>query len=252
MSAEAIRVPAIGAVFFTEASAASASGRPIPAPLPTLTARVTSALPVPLTWRADPRGIMLQAPGLRYDHIPDADERAQPIGAAPSISGDVRPLDGRYNPRAFSRVFSAGQRIAYVPLFPSPAAVRFGEAGGVALRLRYADGRAASWAVATLTCARNGNGFSFTGQADAAGDLALAFTGLPPLPAAAASDTLTLGVHADPAWAADAVADPDTLPARRIRLHDGDAFTDTVSFAFSRGRLLTARDLGTDAVTIEL
>lgn len=252
MSAEAIRVPAVGAVFFTEASAANVAGRPIPPPAPRLEARLTSTLPAPLRWRADPRGIVVQAPGLRYDHMPDAAERAQPVADAPAVSGNVLPLDGRYNPRAFSRTFGAQQRLAYVPLFPSPAFVRFGEAGGLALPVRYADGRPAAWAVATVTCTRNGQTLTFTGQADATGDLALSLTGLPPLPAAATADTLTLAVRADPAQAADAVVDPDTLPARRVRLRGADAFADTVSFAFTRGRLLTARDLTTDAVTIQI
>jgi hypothetical protein len=220
---------------------------------------LTTPLPVNIRWRNQLRGILLAAPAMRFDHMPDEDERGQRTATGPiTVAGEARPIDLRYHPRQFSVALDA-DGLGYVALYPSTAATRFGEAGGVAFRLRYSDGTAAAWAIGTLSCTRNGTSFSFSGQADAAGDLLIAMTGLPPLPASLTADQMTLAIiAADPAQVRPLASDPqqpplinpDQLAPRQFRLHDGDSFAATQSIAFTRGQVLTGPGLGV-AITLQ-
>jgi hypothetical protein len=241
---EANRFPAAGAVFWAEALLFGPPGRrAIGGPPPLLDARVTGALPDKITWRADPRGIVLLAEPVFYDHMPTPDELAKPPFSAPiTVSGQVTSRDGRFHPRLFSVPLNA-DRVAYVALYRSTVTTRFDEAGGLAVRLVYADGAPAAWSVATLTCTRTGKTFTFSGQANQQGDLLVAMRGLPPPPASNATDQLTMTVvapatHPQPI----PVADPDALTARRLRLAGSGAFTDSVTIPFTRGQVLTATD----------
>ena len=249
---EAVRLPAVGAVFFTEASLSNPPGeRPFSAPSPRLLPRLTAPLPPPLRWRADSRGIVLCAPPVRYDHLPTEAERATPLAAAPAtVEGVVELLDGRFHPRRFLVGLNA-DRLAYVKLYRSAAATRFGEAGGVALSVRYADGSPGAWAIATFDCTRASQAFTFLGQANANGDLVVSMSGLPPLPASATDDTMTLSLFADPVQSRLPAADPDTLGPRRFRLRAADPMALSQTLSFTRGLVHTARDLGIEAVTLE-
>ena len=250
---EASRFPAAGAVFWAEALLFGPPGlRTIGGPPPLLDARVTGALPDKITWRTDPRGIMLLAEPVFYDHMPTPDELATPPFSAPiTVSGQVTSRDGRFHPRLFSVPLNA-DRIAYVPLYRSTVTTRFDEAGGLAVRLRYADGTPAVWAIATLTCTRTGKTFTFSGQANQQGDLLVAMRGLPPPPASNATDQLTMTVvapatHTQPI----PIADPDALTARRLRLGSSGPFTDSVTIPFTRGQVLTATDPTVPFATLE-
>jgi hypothetical protein len=184
--------------------------------------------------------------------MPTPDELATPPFSVPiTVSGQVTSRDGRFHPRLFSVPLNA-DRIAYVPLYRSTATTRFDEAGGLAVRLRYADGAPASWAIATLTCTRTGKTFAFSGQANQQGDLLVAMRGLPPPPASSATDQMTMTVvapatHAQPI----PIADPDALTTRKLRLGATGTFTDSVTIPFTRGQVLTATDPSVPFATLE-
>lgn len=252
MTAEAIRLPAVGAVFWTEALLFGRLGqRPLPAPQPKVAVRLTTPLPSNVSWRNRPRGILLSAPAIRFDHMPSEAERSAPVATNPiTVAGEVRPLNARYHPRQFSVSLTA-DGLGYVPLYPSAAMTRFGEAGGVAFRLRYSDGSPAAWAIGTLSCTRNGQSFAFSGQADIAGDILIAMTGLPPLPASASADQMTLAIVADPAQSRLSAADPDALRPRQFRLRDTDPFAATQTIAFTRGHVLTGPGIGITEIILQ-
>jgi hypothetical protein len=250
---EANRFPAAGAVFWAEALMFGGPGRrAIGGPPPLLDARVTGPLPDTVTWRADPRGIVLLAAPIFYDHVPTQDELATPPFNAPiTVSGQVTSRDGRFHPRLFAVPLDTS-RLAYVPLYRSTVTTRFDEAGGLAVRLRYADGAPAAWVIATLVCTRTGKTFTFSGQANEQGDLLVAMRGLPPPPASSATDQMTMTVvapatHPQP----PPLADPDALTARRLRLGASGAFTDSVTIPFTRGQIVTAADPSVPFATLE-
>jgi hypothetical protein len=240
-------------VFWAEALLSGPTGqRAIGGAPPLLDARVTGTLPDTITWRAEPRGIVLLAQPIFYDHMPTPGELATPPFNAPiTVSGEVTSRDGRFHPRLFSVALDVN-RLAYVPLYRSAAATRFDEAGGIAVTLRYADGAPAPWAIATLTCTRTNKTFRFSAQANQSGDLLVAMQGLPPLPASSSSDQMTLSVLAPASHSPQpSLVDPSSLAARRVRLAPSDGFADSITIAFKRGQVLTAQDLGVPAVTLE-
>ena len=96
MSAEAVRLPAAGALFWMEATLDGAGGRPIAGPAPRLGVTLSSSLPRGVRLQRDARGLVLLAPSPTLDHAPSEADRAAPFGMAPvALRGSVSALDGR-------------------------------------------------------------------------------------------------------------------------------------------------------------
>jgi hypothetical protein len=116
-----------------------------------------------------------------------------------------------------------------------------GEAGALVMNLQWQGAGAASWSVVNLACIRNGVSLGFTGQADVNGDVIVALTGLPPLPSAQTSDSMTLTVLGDPTQSGLAVGNPDTL--KPVLISVGSGFSAQQTLAIVRGRFNTAATL---------
>lgn len=242
MSQEAIRIPAVGAVFWAEANPDGSSGeRAIAGPLPAIKVTLTSALPSGLSAVTGSRGIVILTPPIFYDHTPtEAELATAPTRPSVTVSGIAESLDGRFHPRQFS-VAPTAAAPSYIALRPSLQATRIGEAGAVVLNLRWQGSGPASWSVVQLACTRNGVTLGFSGQADVVGDVIVPLTGLPPLPASQTSDTMTLSVLADSTQSGASVANPDALKPAQISI--GGAFAAQQTFAVKRGQISTAATL---------
>lgn len=250
MSEEAIRIPSAGAVFWAEAMPdGSANVRAISGRPPALRVTLTGSLPHGIRARTGSRGLVLLAPPLLYDHAPSEAELATPT-AIPNVTvkGTLESLDGRFHPRQFSVTPSPASPV-YVALRPSLQALHVSEAGAVVLNVKWQSGVAASWSVVRLSCTRNGLTLGFSGQADRFGDVIIPLTGLPPLPASQANDTMTLTALAEPAQSGQPVGDPDALELVQVSLGSGFAASQNISV--TRGRITTASTLGIPGVSLQ-
>jgi hypothetical protein len=243
MSAEAIRIPSAGAVFWAEALPDGSGGvRAISGPPPVLKVTLSTPLPNGISARAGSRGLVLLTSPILYEHIPtQIDLATLPQLAAISVRGTAEPLDGRFHPRQFALVPTPAVP-SFVALRPSLQATRIGEAGAVVLNLKWQNGTAASWSVIRLTCTRNGINLGFSGQADIAGDVIIPLTGLPPLPPSQTNDVMTLTARGQPGQTGQASVDPDVQQAIQVSIGGGFAMQQTVPVP--RGRISTPRRTG--------
>jgi hypothetical protein len=258
MSAEAIRTPVAGAIFWAEAAPdGSGSPRGIAGPPPALKVTVSiqdpAKPPQGIVAKITPRGCALVAPPVLVPPPPnppppsldaawrDVEQEGLPTLTPVRVTGQVESLDGRYFPRLFT-VTSNPAHPSYVPLRPSRQATRVTEAGAVTLNLRWTTGAAASWSLVVLTCSRDGLSLSFSGQADANGDVIVPLTGLPPLAASQNPDRMTMTVFADFSQAGSAIGDPDALKPAMFSTA-GAAAAATQSFTAPRGAVSTAASL---------
>jgi hypothetical protein len=255
MSAEAIRVPAAGAIFWAEAMPDGSAGvRAIAGPPPAMQVSLTTPLPSGLKAASGPRGLAILRAPLPYDHMPDEAELAglpqvAAFTVAPfTVAGVAVARDGRFHPRQFS-VAPTPAAPSYVRLYPSLAATRIGEAGAVVLNLQWQAGGAASWSVLQLSCTRNGAMLGFAAQADIRGDIIIPLTGLPPLPASQASDAMVLTARGDPAQSGRRAADPDAF--KPVQLSIGGAFAAQQSLTITRGMISTQATLRLPGVTLQ-
>jgi hypothetical protein len=250
VSQEAIRIPSVGAVFWAEAMPDGSSGaRAIAGPPPVMKVTLTAALPNGLSAETGGRGLVILTPPILYDHTPtEAELAAAPPAASVTVRGIAEALDGRFHPRQF-RVTPTPAAPSYVALRPSLQATRIGEAGAVVLNLRWQGAGPASWSVLQLACKRNGVTLGFSGQADVMGDVIVPLTGLPPLPASQANDSMTLTAQGDPTQSGQPFADPDALKAVQVSV--GGAFAAQQTFPVTRGRISTAATLAIPGVTLQ-
>jgi hypothetical protein len=252
MTAEAIRIPSAGALFWAEArpgGSGSGSVRAIAGRPPLLQVSLSAPLPSGISAIIDSRGVALMASPQYYDHLPTAAELATPPAVAPvTVQGTVQSLDGRFFPRQFS-VTSTPGTATYVPLRPSLQATRITEAGALVLTLRWQDRTAASWSILNLSCVRNGVTLGFTGQADRNGDIIVPLTGLPPLVAPQTSDQMTVTALGDPTQSGQATSNPDALNAAQLSI--GGAFAAQQTITVTRGRITTAATLAIPGITLQ-
>ncbi len=258
MSAEAIRTPVAGAIFWAEAAPdGSNAPRGIAGPPPAL--QVTLAIQDPakppqgIKAKITPLGCAFVAPPVLVPAPPnppaanldaawaDVAQAGLPNLTPISVTGQVQSLDGRYFPRLFTVTPNPAQP-SYVALRPSRRATRVTEAGAVVLNLRWDTGAAASWSLVVLSCSRDGLALSFCGQADANGDVIVPLTGLPPLAAGQAPDQMTMTVRAAFSQAGAALGDPDALQPVNVSTA-GAAAAASQSFAAPRGVVSTAASL---------
>jgi len=250
MSEESIRTPSAGAVFWAEAMPDGSNGvRAIAGPPPSLKVTLASALPSGITVEVGNRGLVLLTKPILYDHVPtQADLATAPPVPQVTMRGSAEALDGRFHPRQFT-VTPTPAAPTYVALQPSLQAARIGEAGAVALSVKWQSGNPASWCVVKLTCTRNGTKFGFSGQADLAGDVIVPLTGLPPLPPSQTNDAMTLTALGVPSHSGRPVADPDEL--RPVQVSIGGGFAAQQTLTVTRGRITTAITLAIPGITLQ-
>jgi hypothetical protein len=261
MSQETIRILSGGAIFWAEIMPDASGGIRAIAGAPPAT-QVTLSPPLPSGVKAvsDSRGLVFQptvfttqAGTLSYAGLA-ADQAAPPVigeaspPALSAIAGTVSSLDGRFHPRLFS-VTPTPKAPVYLPLRPSLQGTSIGEAGAVLINLVWSGAGAASWSVVNLTGTRNGQSLGFTGQADVNGDVIVPLTGLPPLPPAQTSDSLTLSVLGDPTQSGLSAGNPDKLAA--VQISTGGAFAATQTLSIKRGQITTAATLGFTGFTLQ-
>jgi hypothetical protein len=244
MSAETIRIPAVGAVFWAEAMPDGSPGpRAIAGAPPAIKVTLTAPLPPGVTSVSDSRGLVLQAaPPILYPGLPTESELSAPLQlpAAVNVTGTAQPLDGRFHPRQFS-VSATLQAPAYVLLRPSLQGTSIGEAGALVMNLQWQSGGGASWSVVNLTCTRNGVSLGFTGQADVNGDVIVPLSGLPPLPGTQQNDGMTLTILGDPTQYGLPVGNSDALNPVQISIGSGFAAQQTLPIVW--GKINTAATL---------
>lgn len=250
MTQETIRIPAAGAVFWAEAMPDGSAGvRAIAGAPPKIKVTLTAPLPPGITSVAGSRGLSLQTSAVLYQGLPtEATLAASPTLPTIVVVGIAQPLDGRFHPRQFS-VIPTRQAPTYVPLRPSLQGTSIGEAGALVMKLQWQDARAASWSVVNLACTRNGVSLGFTGQADLNGDVIVPLTGLPPLPSARTSDSMTLTTLGDPAQSGSAVGNPDAL--KPVQISVGSGFSAKQTLAIVRGQFNTAATLKYPGFTLQ-
>jgi hypothetical protein len=251
MSQETIRIPGAGAVFWAEAMPDGSGGvRAIAGAPPNIQVTLTLPLPLGITSATGSRGLALQTTPAFYQGVPTETQlAASPVLPTPFIvAGIAQPLDGRFHPRQFS-VTPTLQTPTYVPLRPSLQGTSIGEAGALVMNLQWQGAGAASWSVVNLACTRNGVALGFTGQADVKGDVIVPLTGLPPLPSAQTSDSMTLTILGDPTQSGLAVGNPDALKAVQISV--GSAFAAQQTLAIVRGQFNTAATLKFPGFTLQ-
>jgi len=250
MTQETIRIPAAGAVFWAEAMPDGSAGvRAIAGAPPNIKVTLTAPLPAGITSATSSRGLALQTSPVLYQGVPtEAILATPPVLPAIVVAGIAQPLDGRFHPRQFS-VTPKPQAPTYVPLRPSLQATSVGEAGAVVMNLQWQGAGAASWSVVNLACTRNGVPLGFTGQADVKGDVIVPLTGLPPLPSAQTSDSMTLTVLGDPTQSGLAVGNPDAL--KPVQISVGSGFSAQQTLAIVRGQFNTAATLKYPGFTLQ-
>jgi hypothetical protein len=250
MSLDAVRTASAGAAFWV---AATRDGSPGPlaitGPAPDIDVTLTAPLPVGTRAVTGPRGVVVLARSVYYDHEPSQAELSTPPSIpAVTVQGIALARDGRFHPRKFTAVLTPSTP-TYVVLRPTLMATRIGEAGAVILTLQWSSGAAASWSIVLLTCTRNGNKLGFSAQADINGDVIIPLTGLPPLAASQSNDLMTMTVQADQAQAGVAVNDPDAL--KPVTVSIGGAFAANQTLTIVRGTITKGRDLGIAAVRLQ-
>jgi len=250
MTAEAIRIPSAGAVFWAEASPNGSGGmRAIVGRPPRLQVNLNAPLPRGISALIDSRGVALVALPQYYDHLPTEAELATLPAVAPvTVQGTVQSLDGRFFSRQFS-VTSTPGTASYVPLRPSLQATRITEAGALVLTLKWQDGSAASWSILSLSCVRNGAALRFSGQADRNGDIIVPLTGLPPLVAPQTNDQMTVTALGDRTQSGQETGNPDALTA--VQLSIGGVFAAQQTIAVTRGRITSAATLAIPSITLQ-
>ena len=100
-----------------------------------------------------------------------------------------------------------------------------------------------------LACTRSGQTFGFAGQCNAAGDVVVPLTGLPPLPQGQPADSMVLTARGLLAQAAAAAADTDAQKPLLIAIGAGFAAQQTIPAI--RGAFNTAASLSLAAITLE-
>lgn len=250
MTAEAIRIPSAGALFWAEATPdGTGTPRAITGRPPLLQVSLTAALPRGISAVIDSRGIALMTLPQYYDHLPTEAELATlPTVSPVTVQGSVTSLDTRFFPRLFS-VTSTPGTASYVALRPSLQAVRITEAGAIILTLKWQSGTAASWSIVNLSCLRNGVTIGFSGQADVNGDIIIPLTGLPPLVAPATNDQMTVTALGDPTQSGQAAGNPDALKA--VQLSIGAAYATQQTITVTRGQISTAATLAIPGITLQ-
>jgi hypothetical protein len=250
MTAEAIRIPSAGALFWAEATPdGSGTPRAITGRPPLLQVSLTGPLPRGISAVIDSRGIALMTLPQYYDHLPTEAELATPPAVGPvTVQGSVTSLDSRFFPRLFN-VTSTPGTAGYVALRPSLQAVRITEAGAVILTLKWQSGTPASWSIVNLSCVRNGVTLGFSGQADVHGDIIIPLTGLPPLVAPATNDQMTATALGDPTQSGQALGNPDTMKA--VQLSVGAAYATQQTVTITRGQITTAATLAIPGITLQ-
>ena len=251
----------VGANGAREVVTSAVAPKPVPeAPTVTLTAPPRDLETVSrkgrlILWRTRPPELHVVVGG----RASDADlERPAEVGY--QLSGQIRFASGRYHPRLFT-VTAGGGASPSIPIFRAVSAIA-GDGGGVlSARLRYQDGRPASWAVVTarldLPVADTADvaDRTYRAQADRRGELRLALTGLP-APSKALVDAgdlergLTLSVSADPTVADTEVANPDGFAAMQIQAPDSAAFDAEARFAIRPGGVIRIASEDQDHLTL--
>jgi len=249
VSAEAVRVPSAGAIFWTEAARDGSGASTALGGAPAMDVTLTTPVPAGTQVALGSRGLAVLLRPIAYDHAPTPAELGVPLGIPPlTIAGVVRTVDGRFHPRRFRETLSPATP-NYVPLRRSLQATTVGEAGAVILTLRWDTGAPASWSVVLLSCVRNGVTLGFCGQADRHGDVIIPLTALPPLAPGQGNDSMIVRVNADFAQAGADAADPDALAAASFST--GAGFASQHSVTIVRGTITKGRDLGFAAVTLQ-
>jgi hypothetical protein len=225
-----------------------------------------------VTMVANNRGLLFQTLPVWYPRAPSDDDFAQ-LPSVPQlpngqsvISVSLLSLDGRYHPRIVNlkppQVLAAGGTPTTIPtlqpiaLRPSLQGTRITESGALTINLQWsASPIPASWAVVTLTCTRMGVAYTFTGQADANGDVIVPLTGLPPLPKSPppAADIITLSVQADQKQSGIAEGcDTDALLALSpTPVTVTGAATAVTTLSITGGQINTAKTLGLAGFTLQ-
>lgn len=167
--------------------------------------------------------------GLAVIAVADEGLLTPPDRPALQLSGTITDPAGRWLPRRFALSLPRGA-LATLPLWPAPAAMRASASGCVIARLWFGSEqgqpqRPAAFALATLAIAIAPTvTVTVRAQADAAGDLILAPSRIPPVPSGLPGHPATLIVHAvrPPANRQADLLDPAELetPARRCRVGD--------------------------------
>jgi hypothetical protein len=252
MTAEAIRIPSAGAVFWAEANPDPTSANPVRAITgrpPLINVTLSKPLPSGISFMADGRGMVLLAPPLYYNHTPTEVELATaPSVPSLTLTGIAQSLDGRFNPRQFS-VTPSTAAPSYVALRPSLQATRITEAGAIVLNVKWQSNTVASWALLRLTCIRLGVTLGFSGQADRNGDVIIPLTGLPPLPPSLSVDAMTLTALGDPMQSGASIGNPDA--AKPVQVSSGGVFAAQQNFNVKRGQVSNAAALGIPGVTLQ-
>ena len=250
MTAEAIRIPSAGALFWAEASPdGSGSVRAISGRPPLLQVSLSRALPRGISAIIDSRGVALMTSPEYYDHLPTEAELATPPAVSPvALQGTVTSLDGRFFPRQFSVTSTPGTP-NYVALRPSLQTIRITEAGAIILILKWQDGSPASWSIVNLSCVRTGVTLGFTGQADVHGDIIIPLTGLPPLVAPQTNDQMKITALGDLTQSGQATGNPDALKAVQVSI--GGAYATQQTITVTRGQISTAATLAIPGITLQ-
>ncbi len=179
-------------------------------------------------------------------------ERTRPNVSTFPVEGRVVDPRGRFNSRRFMLTLGDGQGHAIV-LYPSPAAVRFGHAGGLIGTLRRSDGEPVRWALLTVSAVTPfGETLVFRAQSNTHGDFLLPTGRLPPLPESIVDYAATLGIAADITQGGDEVADPDALPPVQIADVDSPGlFSDTLAIRLVPGEIRPLRSFGRNHLSVQ-
>lgn len=185
-------------------------------------------------------GVLRRNPDGMTDMVPGrarGGELASPAQGALHLQGVIFDRSGQFNPRAFS-LDTDGDNTPWLRIFRSPQGTRRPHAGWLVARLQFADGRAASWAVATCTVSPPFcSPLTFTAQADLHGDLLLPLNRVP-APDKNESDSpypASFSIQADPAVSGQAVADPESFAECSIAAPADGEWVPSLSLAVKPG-----------------
>lgn len=178
---------------------------------------------------------------------------AFPVSATYPLTGNVRELNGRYNPRTFSLTAgNLGRQV--VELFPSPYGTRFGVSGGLIGTLRFSTNSSpVPWALLTLEVTIGlSDTLTFRAQADAKGDFSLSMTRLPPLPEGIDFYNAELRIAALASADADSPLDPaDLLPMNLGELDSDNTFSNPIGLTVVPGEIKLIRSMNMDHLAVQ-
>lgn len=143
--------------------------------------------------------------------------RTRPSMPIFNITGEVRDLGERYNPRAFSVSVGAGNGVAVV-LYPSLTGTPLPPSGVTQGCLKYAGSEEpVAWGLLELeVTVAPGDALVFHAQADKKGDFRISLQRLPPLPENITQYAAVLRLSANTAVTSEVIADTSDFVAMEI------------------------------------